>query len=140
MQGKVLFDIGKTLYNGKGACFGCHGVNGDGIDAMGPTFWKSEWLLDDKTKLAKVMLHGLMGPINIGSRQWKTTAVMPGLAAREDISDHELAVISTYIRNSWGNTADTKAQVSVGLFKKIRKQTYGRQTPYSQVDIFPNRK
>ncbi len=137
-NGKTAYDLGKKLYNGEAACFGCHGVNGTGVSALGPRFTKSEWV-DDKTILAKVMLHGLMGRINMGWQQWNTSAVMPGFATNTALKDEDLAAIATYIRNSWGNTGDTGSQFSPDLFKQLREQTKDRNVPYVQKDLFPDR-
>ena len=68
-------------------------------------------------------------------KKWQTTAIMPGLAARVDISDNDLAAIATYIRNSWGNKADTKREFSPLVFTKVRKETKGRNMPYIEKDI-----
>ncbi|WP_017446668.1 PVC-type heme-binding CxxCH protein [Gayadomonas joobiniege] len=133
--GQTLYDEGKTLYSGSAACFGCHGADGSGIDGLGPTFWQSEWVIDDKQKLAKVLLHGLSGPIWVKKSRWETSAVMPGLAARTDISDRDLAAIATYIRNAWGNTADTGSHVEPELIKEVRNATKNRQQPYKQEDF-----
>ncbi|GLR69621.1 PVC-type heme-binding CxxCH protein [Agaribacter marinus] len=133
--GKKLYDDGKALYNGQAGCFGCHGVNGDGVDGLGPTFWKSEWVIDSKDKLNKVLLHGLSGPIWVNRRLINTPAVMPGLANHPSIGDKELAAISTYIRNSWGNSADIDGHVSADDVKKVREETKDRQTPYTQKDF-----
>lgn len=134
--GKTLYDEGKALYNGRAACFGCHGVDGNGMKGMGPTFWGSEWVVKDPKLLAKVMLHGLMGDIWINGYLWQTPMVMPGMAERTDMTDRDLAAISTYIRNTWGNSADIDGQVSPELYKQVRKATQGRKKPYTQKDIF----
>jgi putative membrane-bound dehydrogenase-like protein len=138
-QGQVAYDLGKQLYNGEAACFGCHGVNGNGVSALGPTFIKSEWV-ESENILAKVMLHGLMGRINMGWQQWNTSAVMPGFSSNKALKDKDLAAIATYIRNSWGNTLDTGAELSSDVFTKVRGQTKTRTTPYVQKELFPERK
>lgn len=133
--GQTLYDEGKQLYSGPAACFGCHASDGNGIDGLGPTFWGSQWVIEEKEKLAKVLLHGLSGPIWVKRKLWQTSAVMPGLAARPDISDRDLAAIATYIRNAWGNNADTGSHVEPELIKKVRENTKDRQQPYKQEDF-----
>ncbi|WP_049721025.1 PVC-type heme-binding CxxCH protein [Gilvimarinus polysaccharolyticus] len=127
--GKALYSIGKKLYNGRTACAGCHGEHGNGVPGLGPTFWDSQWL-NNKETLAKVLLHGLSGSIWVGPHYWNTQAVMPGFAARADISDKDLAAVATYIRNSWGNTLDSEGAYTEEEFAKIRAKTAGRATPY----------
>lgn len=121
---------GKDLYDGKAACFGCHGVDGKGIDNMGPPLQDSEWVTESEQRLAKVLLSGLMGPIKVKGTQFNLSMVMPGFAS--NLNDQELADISTYIRNNWGNTS---SRVSRGVFEKLRKDTAGRQIPYTEKDF-----
>ncbi len=134
-QGKALYEQGKVLFSGRASCAGCHAQDGSGVPGLGPTFWNSEWVIDSKQKLAKVLLHGLQGPIQVGWQTWDTSAVMPGFATRADISDQDLAAIATYIRNSWGNTADTGSEVSAEFIKTIRTQTRQQNTPYKMADF-----
>ncbi len=134
-QGQSLYDLGKQLYNGAGTCFGCHGVDGDGIKGMGPTFWGSEWVINEPEILAKVLLHGLAGPITVKRHNWQTSMVMPGLANNLTITDKDLAAIATYLRNSWGNNADTASEIKPEFFSQIRQATQKQTTPYTQKDF-----
>ncbi len=121
---------GKEYFDGKAACFGCHGQDGKGIDNMGPQLQDSEWVIGSEQRLAKVLLHGLMGPITVNKTQYDLSMVMPGFAA--NLTDQELADISTYIRNNWGNTAE---RVSRGVFTSLREETTGRQLPYTEKEL-----
>ncbi len=132
--GQALYDEGRQLYNGKGACAGCHGEAGNGMPGLGPTFWDSHWVASKDT-LAKVLLHGLAGPIWVGPNYWNTPAVMPGFATRADISDRDLAAIATYIRNSWGNALDTGGEFAEDIIAGIREETRERVTPYRAKDL-----
>jgi putative membrane-bound dehydrogenase-like protein len=123
---------GKVYFDGKAACFGCHGKDGKGIDNMGPQLQTSEWVTGSEQRLAKVLLHGLMGPIKVNNIQHDLSMVMPGFAV--NLTDQELADIATYIRNNWGNTAE---RVSKGVFKSLREETKGRQLPYTEKELKP---
>ena len=123
---------GKEYFDGKAACFGCHGKDGKGIDNMGPQLQASEWVIGSEQRLAKVLLHGLMGPIKVKNIQYDLSMVMPGFAA--NLTDQELADIATYIRNNWGNKAE---RVSRGVFKGLREETKGRQLPYTEKELKP---
>jgi mono/diheme cytochrome c family protein len=124
------YNRGKGLYDGKAACFGCHGKDGKGIDNMGPTLQASEWVTESEKRLAKILMSGLMGPITVNKIQYNLSMVMPGFAA--NLTDQELADISTYIRNNWGNKA---SRVSRGVFETLRKETEGRQLPYTEKEL-----
>ena len=126
------YNRGKILFDGKAACFGCHGKDGKGIDNMGPTLQSSEWVNGSPERLGKVLMSGLMGPIKVNNVQYDISMVMPGFSS--NLSDQELADISTYIRNNWGNTAP---RVSRGVFETLRKETAGRQLPYTEKELKP---
>jgi len=126
------YNRGKKLFNDKAACFGCHGKDGKGIDNMGPQLQSSEWVTGSKQRLGKVLLNGLMGPIKVNNIQYNLSMVMPGFSA--NLTDQQLADISTYIRNNWGNKAP---YVSKDIFIKLRKEIEDRQIPYTEKELKP---
>ena len=125
-----MYNSGKILYDGKASCFGCHGKDGKGIDNMGPPLVNSEWVNESRDTLAKVLLHGLMGPIIVNDERYEGAMVMPGFAA--SLNDVELADIGTYIRNNWGNKS---GQIHSERFTNMRANTQDRQLPYQQQDF-----
>ncbi|MDO3384393.1 c-type cytochrome [Gilvimarinus sp. SDUM040013] len=133
-QGRKLFDQGKALYNGRAACAGCHGEYGNGNTGLAPTLWRSEWV-ESEQRLAKVLLHGLSGPIAVAGRRWETPTVMPGFAARTDINDSDLSAIATYIRNSWGNQFGEADGMTADVFAELRQKTQSRRIPYTENDF-----
>ncbi|WP_027329286.1 PVC-type heme-binding CxxCH protein [Marinimicrobium agarilyticum] len=135
-EGQTLYDLGKQLFNGKAACASCHGSHGNGQDGVAPTLWETRWVRDPQ-RMVRVMLHGLKGPIMVGPFEWSTPNVMPGFAARPDISDKELAAVATYIRNSWGNAEDTNGGLEGSTVTEIREATEGRSEPYTAKDFQP---
>ena len=127
---KNMYDNGKALYDGRAACFGCHGKDGEGINSMGPPLTNSEWVIGGPSILAKVLLHGLMGPITVDNNKYDTGMIMPSFA--QSLNDKELAQISAYIRNNWGN----QAHVFGGhIFTKIRRETQDRKLPYTEAEL-----
>jgi len=134
-EGQVLYDLGGQVFHGKAACAACHGSNGSGQPGVAPTLWATNQWVSDAERLVKVLLHGLTGPIMVGDQEWNTPAVMPGFAARTDISDKELAAVATYIRNSWGNAEDTVSAVKEDTVAKLRKATKTRSEPYTAEDF-----
>jgi mono/diheme cytochrome c family protein len=127
---QLIFQQGKSLYEGKAACFGCHGKDGQGIDNMGPPLVASEWVIGDSERLQKVLLHGLMGPIMVNNQQYNLSMVMPGFNA--NLNDKELVEVSTYIRNNWGNTGPV---IPASNFNTLRDNTFSRQIPYTQKEF-----
>ncbi|WP_371193904.1 PVC-type heme-binding CxxCH protein [Glaciecola sp. SC05] len=130
-----MYKRGKALYDGKAACFGCHGQDGEGINSMGPPLVNSEWVIGNPEILAKVLLHGLMGPITVDNKKYDISMIMPGFA--QSLSDQELADISTYIRNNWGNKAHP---FGGNVVTKFRTQTSDRQMPYTEAELIDRSK
>ena len=129
---KDLFNKGKELYFGHANCFGCHGPDAEGLPNMGPPLVKSEWVNDSPERLAKVMLHGLYGPITVNKKKYNTPMPMPGLGANPMFKDKDLAAIATFIRNHFGNKSGA---VQESLFKKVRQQTKDQKTPYAVKEL-----
>ena len=129
---KVLYKNGEKLFAGKAACFGCHGAQGQGIDNMGPPLAKSEWVNGSPERLAKIMLHGMSGPITVNKKKYTPVMIMPGLGANPSINDDELASIATFIRNNWGNKAPG---IKADLFKQVRSATSGQALPFTVKDF-----
>ena len=128
------FKRGQALFEGKAACIGCHGLNGEGLPNLGPTLVGSDWVTGDKDRLTKILLHGLTGPIKINGKTFTPVAFMPGLAQNPTISDQDMADVLTYIRAGWTNRS---SQIPVGHVKKVRKDTANRGAGqmYTQQDF-----
>ncbi len=133
-DGQALYDRGKQLFNGEAACASCHGSHGNGQTGVAPTLWQTRWVKDPQ-RLTRVLLHGLSGPIQVGDIEWDTPAVMPGFAARQDISDEDLAAVATYIRNSWGNAEDSGGAFKESTLGAVREATGSRSNPYTAEDF-----
>ncbi len=128
------YQRGKKLYNGTAACVGCHGTDGSGLPNLGPQLDQSDWVTGDETRLIKILLHGLTGPIKINGKTFTPNAVMPGLAQNTAIDDQAIADVTTFIRATWSNRAPQVTQKTVS---KIRNKTKSRQhgQMYTQQDF-----
>ena len=124
-----IMKAGETHY--KTLCFACHGSEGQGTPMAGtditlaPPLKASPRVLGNKDKLIKIALHGLMGPVD-----GKT---YPG--AMESLATHNdkyLSQVLTYIRNSWGNTAEMINEKEV---KTTRKRNNKRKTPWTLEEL-----
>ncbi len=94
-----LFALGKEKY---ALCAACHQPNGAGLANLAPPLAGSEWVLEsDPSRIIRIVLHGLQGPITVKGEQWNLAMAPLG----ESLSDEEIAAILTYIRSSWGNEA-----------------------------------
>ena len=113
---QALFDAGRDLY--LISCGACHQPHGRGQDGLAPPLLNSDWAVGDPERMTKIVLHGLMGPIEIQGKKWELA--MPGLAVFED---EQLASILTYVRREWGHTASPVSAESVAA---VRAKYEGR--------------
>lgn len=118
--------VGKRLYTAN--CVACHQATGQGVAGQFPTLVGSEWVVGGDwvgdNHLVKILLHGLQGPIQVKGNTYN--GAMPPW---KQLKDEQIAMILTYIRNEWGNSAPpiTAEQVA-----KIREETSAQTEPYTQ--------
>jgi nitrite reductase (NO-forming) len=103
---------GQVLF--AGTCSACHQGAGQGLPNVFPPLAKSDYFAKDPMRIAEVVLRGMSGPVTVNGATYDS--VMPPLA---NLTDDEIANISTYVVNSWGNAGGrvTKEQVT-----KLRAQ------------------
>ena len=111
-------------------CIACHQANGTGLPPgspirLAPPLTNEEWLNDDD-RLIRIVLRGLMGEITVGDV--KMTGAMPPAP----LTDKEIALVLSYVRNSWGNKGPL---VSPRRVAQIREATKGRAMMYSVEEI-----
>jgi mono/diheme cytochrome c family protein len=118
--------IGKALYNNN--CANCHQASGAGQPGSYPPLVGSEWVLGSKPMLAAILLDGVAGQLSVHGGEFGSN-VMPAWA---NMPDQNLADIMTYIRGTWGNTADaaTPAEVTAA-----RAKDASRTAPWAQTDL-----
>ena len=109
-------------------CSACHQANGQGVPGAFPPLAGSEWLLKDAETPIRIVLHGLQGAIEVKDTTYNN--VMPEWGSR--LSNEEVAAVLTYIRTSWGNSAD---QITPELVDKIRNETANRTTSWTAEEL-----
>ena len=113
-------------------CANCHGTQGEGMSRFAPPLKHSEWVTGDKEKLAMILLHGMEGPIVVNGKEYGIPEILPNMPSFSTLQNEDIAAISTYIRNSWGNSAEA---ISNGTVGKIRFRTQGKITPWSSKEL-----
>ena len=127
------FQRGEKLYMGRVACIGCHGAEGTGLSNLGPPLDESDWVNGDTKRLAKVLLHGLQGPITVSGQPYSPPAAMPGLSMNPTISDRDIADILTFIRHAWSNRS---GKVEESFIKESRETTRKQGgVPYTEKEL-----
>ncbi len=120
-----LFVTGKAAY--EATCAACHQLHGYGQDGMAPPLNDSEWVGGSTEKLARILLHGIGGPITVQGRKWDMD--MPGHGT---FDDETLAAVLTYIRREWEHPYDP---VTPDFVKKVRTATAGRESAWTNEEL-----
>ena len=98
---------GEALF--AGTCSTCHQAQGQGMPGVFPPLAGSDYIAADPKRVPSVMLHGLVGPVKVNGKDYNSN--MPPMS---QLTDDEVANISTYVLNSWGNPGGrvTKAEAA----------------------------
>jgi mono/diheme cytochrome c family protein len=108
-------------------CQTCHQVNGMGLAPSFPPLAGSEVVTGEKTRLIRIALHGLMGPITVGGKRFNN--VMPPWKA---LSDADMAAVLTFVRSNFGNTGSAVTPEEVAA---ERAATASRTQPWAPGDL-----
>lgn len=97
--------LGKRVFN---TCITCHQANGEGIVGKYPPLNQSEWVQGDDRILARILLNGLDGPIEVRGQKFNNQ--MP---AWKQLSDYDIAAVLTHVRQSWDNDLPSVAPSTI---------------------------
>ncbi|HET9155733.1 MAG TPA: cytochrome c, partial [Myxococcaceae bacterium] len=111
---------GAAVYTAR--CAACHQANGAGVPGAFPPLAASEWVKGADTALVDIVLHGVQGPLKVGGASY--SGQMPGLKAQ--LSDAEIAAVTSHIRTQWGNSG---APITADSVKARRTATASRTAP-----------
>lgn len=108
-------------------CSGCHQNDGNGSASQNaPPLVGSEWVLaKDPSRIIRIVLHGLSGPISVKGKEWGAGQM---LAFKDVLSDEDVAVALTYIRNAWGNKGPVVKPEQVKAAREETKDHNGYMT------------
>jgi len=122
-----LFKMGKTIYAKEGYCITCHQGDGGGLSASGfPPIVGSPWILGNEERLIKIILKGLLGPIEVNDKKYAGQVPMTPFGGL--LKDKEVAAVLTYVRNSFGNKASAITPEKV---KAVRAATVKQKDIYT---------
>ena len=127
------YDLGQTVFYSEGSCATCHRDHGEGIVRIYPPLAGSEWVNGDPDRLIKLTLHGVWGKIQVRGKVFEPSRGVPPMTAIGNMfTDAEIAAVLTYVRNSWGNSADAISPADV---KRVRAETIDRRRFYSPEEL-----
>lgn len=90
---------GRILY--KKHCIGCHQDDGSGLAQLIPPLAGADYLKRNTEQVICIIRHGQQGPIVVNGVEYN--GVMP---ANPGLKALDVAEISTYILNAWGNKGE----------------------------------
>ena len=120
-------EIGRNYYP---TCANCHGASGAGIAGLAPALAGASWVTGPPEWLARIILQGINGPIEVNGEQWN--GIMPPHGHLEELDDETLAGLMLFLRRSWGNKADP---VSVEQVAGMRVASADRKQPWTVQEL-----
>ncbi|WP_119716972.1 copper-containing nitrite reductase [Cognatilysobacter tabacisoli] len=102
---------GEALF--AGTCSTCHQPDGKGLEGVFPPLANSDYIKANPKALASVILHGLQGPVTVNGKEYNS--IMPPMT---QLTDDEVANISTYVLNSWGNPGGRVTEADAAAARK----------------------
>ena len=102
---------GETLFQAN--CAACHQANGQGLPGAFPPLAGSDYIAKDPKVLMEVTLMGKQGKMTVNGKEYNN--IMPSMSY---LSDGDLAAITTYVLNSWGNPG---GKITTKAIKKFRE-------------------
>lgn len=129
-EGLELYNIGAEIYHRDGYCSTCHGEDAKGMSNIYPPLRGSQWVRGDKERLAKIILKGLWGPIEVKGKVYDPSKGVPPMTAFGPmLNDKEIAGVMTYIRQKFVGDSLTNT-VSPALVSKVRASVADRRNFY----------
>jgi mono/diheme cytochrome c family protein len=121
---QAQFEKGRTLY--EATCVQCHLSSGLGQTGQAPPLRSSSWVLGKDARLARILLQGLRGPVELEGDSWD--GEMPSVG----YSDEEIAALLTYVRREWGHGAEPIVGATIA---KVRAATKSRTQPWTLAEL-----
>lgn len=103
-------------------CAGCHGRDGVAREGEAPPLAGSSWVAGPETRLIRIVMHGVRGPIQVGDEIYDRE--MPGVGSK--LSDQEMAALLSFVRRRWGAPS---APIATKTIKRVRAAA-GNRTRY----------
>jgi len=111
-------------------CGACHAPEGQGQPIAGiPPLAGSRWVAGEPDRMIQIVLHGVMGPMEVNGKVYNSMMPAQGLV----LSDDQLAAALTHVRSNWGNR-ETKP-VTPEMIAAERERTAQRAAPWEAIEL-----
>lgn len=131
---QALFSQGRTLY--LQTCAACHGPEGEGLKPLGPPLAGSEWVTGPPGRLARIVLHGLEGPVRVKGREYRPPEVLESMPSLVGLTNLQYAAVLTYVRADWGHDAPAVMPEDI---RAVMRANAGRTTPWDEASLLKTR-
>ena len=119
------YAAGKRLYDL--TCGNCHRPHGFGMPGLAPPLANSEWIGGSDQRLARIVMHGMTGPVMVLGKRYNMN--MPG---HQSFSDEQVAAVLTYIRREWDHPYDPVTPETVA---KVRAETKTHEHGWTAAEL-----
>ncbi len=120
-----LFELGRQQFTA--ICAQCHQKDGMGQEGKAPPLVNSPWVLGPQSRLIRIVLHGMKGPVTLAGRDFNGD--MPSWKA---MTDDQIAGVLTYIRREWGHEAPA---IDTATVQGIRDWTQARRDGWTEPEL-----
>jgi mono/diheme cytochrome c family protein len=110
-------------------CAACHQLDGRGMAGLAPPLRDSEWVTGEPSRLIRIALHGLRGPVRAGGQAFD--GEMPG---QSWLGDQDLAAALSYLRRAFGHR---ESAIDAAAVAAVRAQHAARAEPWTAAALAP---
>ncbi len=129
IEEKPLAEVGARIFRGQ--CVACHQTTGLGVAGAFPPLVESEWVIGNEERLARILINGLNGPIEVLGATYNGN--MPAFGPNGlNLKPKQIAAVLTYIRQEWGNSAP---EVSVEALEGYHAKYGSRTEPWTAEEL-----
>lgn len=109
-----LLAKGKHFYR---QCASCHGPAGEGVPGLAPELSGSAWVTGPVEWLARIVLDGMSGPVEVNGKTWN--GVMPGHRHFAELDDETLTGLLIHLRRLGANRASSPSLHTVASIRRM---------------------
>jgi mono/diheme cytochrome c family protein len=112
---KESMERGKKVYDQY--CMSCHMQDGTGVPRLNPPLVKTSYVIGDKSTIIEIVLKGFDAQVEIEGEYYQNT-----MAPHDFLTDEQIADVTTFVRNSFGNKASVVVPADVKTVRAAIKK------------------
>ncbi|MEM8866687.1 MAG: cytochrome c [Verrucomicrobiota bacterium] len=124
-----LAERGAKIYRNQ--CAQCHQPTGAGVPGVYPPLVASSWVTGSEERLARILINGLNGPIEVAGNTYNGN--MPAFGPNGlNLKSRDIAAVLTFIRQEWGNAA---SEIPIESMDAFLADYAGRAAPWTAEEL-----